>query len=235
MSLRELFVQEPTITCETAGVRGTGGQRFQSAEVEVDDAVILGVGIGGEFNPVLLAAFGAQKFAGGLIGGEDGGSHAEFRAHVGDGCTLGDAQRGDSGTEIFRRPADVAVAAQNLQHLQDDVLGADPRWQLSAQSDAHDLGEFQFEGLACHGQGDVQSASADGEHADSAARRGVGIGAEQRLAGDAVAFQMNLVADAIAGPRVQDAVGRADALQVQVVIGIFRPHLSRVMVNVLDG
>ena len=45
---------------------------------------------------------------------------------------------------------------------------------------------------------------------------------------------MDLMADTVARPRIQHAFRCADALQIQMVIRVFRPHLARVVVDILN-
>ena len=99
----------------------------------------------------------------------------------------------------------------------------------------HDLRHRQVERLAGHRRGHVQPARADREHAEAAAGGGVAVGAQQRLAGDVEPLELDLVADAVAGPGEVDAVLRRDALQVRVVVGVLEAGLERVVVDVADG
>ena len=69
----------------------------------------------------------------------------------------------------------------------------------------------------------------------AAAGGGVAVGAEQRGARLAEALQMDLVADAVARPREDDAVAlAATALKVAVVVVVLKADLERVVVNVGD-
>ncbi|MPN26444.1 hypothetical protein SDC9_173869 [bioreactor metagenome] len=61
------------------------------------------------------------------------------------------------------------------------------------------------------------------------------VGADQRLAGNAETFEVNLVADAVAGSGEANAFRRGDALEVHVVVAVLRPVLHHVVVDVRDG
>lgn len=63
---------------------------------------------------------------------------------------------------------------------------------------ARHLGHSYVVCAAAHRNRDVESA-APNEHADAAAGRGVAVRADERLAGDAEALKMHLMADAVAG------------------------------------
>ena len=208
---------------------------LERGEVDVDDAVVFGVGVGDEFGPDGAASLRLEEGAGAGVGREDGGGHAQLGAHVGDGGALGDGEGGDAGAEILDHAADVALRREDAEDLQDDVLRGDPGLELPGEADADDLRIGEAERLARHGERDVQPARADRHHADAAAGRGVGVGAEQGLAGHAEAFEVDLVADAVAGAAEADAVRGGDGLEIEVVIGVFRAHLEHVVVDVGHG
>ena len=63
----------------------------------------------------------------------------------------------------------------------------------------------------------------------------MGVGAEEGFSWDAEAFEVDLVADAVAGSGESDALGGADALEVEVVVGVLGSELAGVVVDVLDG
>jgi hypothetical protein len=73
---------------------------------------------------------------------------------------------------------------------------------------------------ARHGDGHVEASRAHGQHAHAATGRGVAIGAEQRLAGNGETLQVDLMADAIAGPRIEDAVLGGDVLQIGMIVSV---------------
>ena len=97
---------------------------------------------------------------------------------------------------ILPTPPFTVSSAQNLQ---DDVLCAKPRGEsLPVRLIAHHFRHGDVIRAAAHGHGDVQPARAHRQHADAAARGGVAVGADQRLARNAKTLQMHLMADAVA-------------------------------------
>ena len=63
----------------------------------------------------------------------------------------------------------------------------------------------------------------------------MGVGAEQGLAGHTETFEVDLVADAIAGAAEADAVRGGNGLEIEVVIGVFGSHLKHIVVDVGHG
>ncbi len=86
--------------------------------------------------------------------------------------------------------------------------------------------------LSRHRLRDVQSAGADGDHAQRAAGGRVAVGADQRFARTAEALQMDLVANSVPGARQNDAELLRDAHQVPVIVSVFKADLNRVVVDV---
>ena len=68
-----------------------------------------------------------------------------------------------------------------------------------------------------------------------AAGGGVAVAAEQGPAGPAEALQVDLMADAVAGTGVEDAVLVGDRFQVAVVVGVLEPVLQGLVIHVGDG
>ena len=58
------------------------------------------------------------------------------------------------------------------------------------------------------------------------------VAADQNFTGLAEAFEVNLVADAVAGFRAEDAVLVGDTLQVTVIVGVLEAVLQGVVVDV---
>ena len=97
------------------------------------------------------------------------------------------------------------VQIKDLEHLQDDVLRGDPGAKSALERDAHHERHGDVVRTSAHSDCHIETAGAEGEHADASARRRVGIGADQGLAGLAEAFKMHLMADAVAGARKAQA------------------------------
>ena len=89
-----------------------------------------------------------------------------------------------------------------------------------------------MERAARHRNGDVDAARADSDHPETAARRRMRIAAEQRLARLAEALQVQLMADAVAGLRVDDAVTLGHRSEEVMVIRVLEANLDGVVVNV---
>ena len=88
---------------------------------------------------------------------------------------------------------------------------------------------------ASHGCGDVDTAGADGDHAETAAGWRVAVGTDQGFTWDAEVFQMDLVADAVAWTAVGDAEVFGSTLDEEMVVKIFRAALQHVVVDVGHG
>ena len=209
--------------------------RLYGTEVKVDCAVVMGIQIGFQLHPVLLARLCPEELPSDLIAGKNRGSYAELRAHVGDGRSFRHREAGDARAAVFNDSAHVALGSQALQQLKNDVLRRNPRLKFAVNIDARDLGIGQEKRASCHGDRHVQSSGADGQHADRARRRGVAIAADQGPPRPAQPFEMNLMADSIAWFRVQDSVLRGHRLQIFVIVGILEALLQCKVVDVRYG
>jgi len=96
-------------------------------------------------------------------------------------------------------------------------LAATHGWSFPGEVHLDHFRVRHVEGAARHRHGDVQPPRADRHHPDAAARGGVRVGAQHRLAGGAEPLDVDLMADAVPGAGVEDAVPGGDRLQVQVV------------------
>ena len=213
---------------------GAGGQGLQRPQVDGEHPVVAGVGVGGEGGEIPLAALGGQKLAGDLVGGEDGGGGPQLGAHVGDGGPLGHAEGGDPLAGVLDYRADAALDRQLPQNGEDDVLGGDAGPQGPGEFHLDDPGHGDVVGPAAHGHRHVQPAGADGQHADAAAGGGVAVRADEGLARHAVALQVHLVADAVAGAGEVHPDLFGHGLGVFVVVGVFKARLQGVVVDVGD-
>ena len=66
------------------------------------------------------------------------------------------------------------------------------------------------------------TSSAESQHADSAAGRGMAVRANQGLSRDSKTLQMELVANSVSGARKIDTVFFGDRLYELMVVGIFK-------------
>ena len=182
---------------------------------------------------VVAAALGGEEAPDLVVGREHGGGGPELGAHVGDHVAVHGRERLHPGAVVLDDPVDAALHPVPPEHLEDDVLGADPVGQGTGQANAPDLGHGHVERLAGHGQRHVETPGADGEHAERTAGAGVAVGAEQRLARHAESLHVNRVADAVAGLGVPQAELPGRAAQELVVVGVAAVGLEQVVVDVL--
>ena len=139
----------------------------------------------------------------GLVGREDRGGSAELGAHVGDSRALRDRQGLNAvarSTQSILPTPPLTVIWRRTSRI--TSFAGDPRrTACRCRRDADDIfGHRDVICAAAHRDRNVQSARAEGEHADAAAGRGMAVRADQRLARRAEALQMNLMADAVAWP-----------------------------------
>ncbi len=207
-------------------------ERLHRGKIQFDHLLVGSVSVGSEGRPVAFALLRFQESACDLIAREDRGRHAKFRAHVRDGRAFRDRKRFNAVAAVFDHGADISLGREHPEDGEDDVLGRDPGLKLSREVHFNDLGAGEVERPASHGNGHVQAAGADRDHADAAAGRRVRVRAQERFARPAEPFEMDLVADAVAGPRVKDAVLCGHGLEVAVVVGVLKPVLERVVVHV---
>ena len=121
------------------------------------------------------------------------------------------------------------------KHFQDNVLGRYEGTQLSGKANAENLRHGKVEGLSGHGHGDVEAAGTDGQHSHGAGCRRVRVAPQKSLARFSEALDMQLVADAVAGRREEDAVPGRHILEIAVVVGVAEVPLDHVVVDVADG
>ena len=106
--------------------------------------------------------------------------------------------------------------------------------ELAAELDVHNLRTCNIVCAAAHCDCDIQTACADREHTEAAAGRGVRVRADERLARDAEALQMNLVADAVARAGEIQAVLLCAAADETVIVCILEAVLKRIVVDISD-
>ena len=219
---------------DRVGRVGTGGEGSELAEVDHDVLVIDSVVVGLELGIGVLAALRLQEGEGVLVGREDRGGSAQLGAHVGDGRALRDGERFHTFAGILDDLADAALDGQDAQHFEDDVLRADVLLQLAGQLDFDHLRHGDVVLAAAHRDRYVEAAGADRQHADAAAGGGVGVGADERLAGNREALEMHLMTDAVARTGEVDAVLLAHRLNEAMVVGVLKARLQGVVVDIGD-
>ena len=211
------------------------GQRLQRGKVDLNDLVVHGVRVGGQRHIILFAPLRLQKGMGDFVAWKNGGCRAQLRAHIGDGGALGYRQVFHALAAVFHDLAHTALYAHHTQHLKDDVLGAHHGAQRAGKLYQRRFWIGDIIRAAAHGHGHVQTARTHGKAADAARRRRVAVGADERFAGFGEAFQMHLMADAVARAGVAHADLFGDGADETVVVGVHKAALQRVVVDISDG
>src|SRR5207245_8958469 len=98
-----------------------------------------------------------------------------------------------------------------------------------------DSGRCHGEGMSGHGDGHVEAAGADRDHAQGSCGGGVAVGAEQRLARPSETLEVEVVTDPVAWARVPDPMPGREALQEPVVVRVLEIDLQDVVVDVHHG
>ena len=117
-----------------------------------------------------------------LVGGKDRRRRAELGAHVGDDVPVHRGQAVETGAVILDDPADASVHAVAAQHLEDDVLGADPVGQPPVSRTPEIRGIVTWNGSPAMASATSRPPAPMASIAERPGRRRVTVGAEQRLA-----------------------------------------------------
>ena len=208
---------------------------FEFRQIDLDRPVVLRAVVRGKGSVVALASFRLEETSRDLVRREDRSRCAELGAHICDGRPLGNGKSTDALSGILDYITDAAFDAHNPENFEDNVLGRYPVPEFSAEFYVYDLRVGDIVRAAAHSYRHVETARADGKHADAAAGGRVAVGADQRLARHAEAFKMDLVADAVSGSAEVDPVLLRDGSDESVVVSIFKAGLERVVVYVRDG
>ena len=212
-----------------------GDHGLEGTQVDVDDLIVFRVRVAGQGNVVLFPALRCQELSRDLVGGENGGGRAQLGTHVGDGAPLRDGQGGNALAAPLYDRAHAALDGQNPQQLQGHVLGGDVGSELARQVHLVHFRHGDVVRAAAHGHRHVQPPRAEGQHTDAAAGGGVAVGADEGLTGLAEAFQMHLMADAVARAGEIHAVLCGDGLQIAVIVAVLKAALEGVVVDVGDA
>ena len=212
----------------------TGSHGLNLREVELHYLIIRCINIREQFSPVLFTPLRFQESTRGRVTGEDRGGHAKFSTHIGDRSAGRHTQCRHPGTAIFDHAIHIALCPIDGQHLERNILCRNTRHQFPGQLDKPHLGRDQIERTAPHGHSHINPAGANRYHADAAASRCMRVTPEKRRPWLAKTFQMKLMAYSVARSRKDDTVALCHALQVSMVIGIFKADLNRVMVHITD-
>ena len=212
-----------------------GGHGLHLRKVDLEDVVVARPGVCDDLPEVCGAPLSREEPARHGIGREHARGNAKLRAHVRDSGPAWDVQRRDARPCVFEYPAHVPLGAEFLQDCQYHVLRACAAAETALQDDRAHFRRWDVERAAGHGDGDVDSARADGDLADAAAGRRVGVGAKERRPGTAKSLQMKLVADSVAGLGIDDAELLGHGREEVVVVGVLKADLDRVVIDVRNG
>ena len=217
-------------------VRGPGkrDERLDCREVDLERVVVAGIGVGGEGPPGRVAPEAREVAPGDLVRGEDRRGQAELGAHVRDRRALGHRQGRHARTRVLEDLAEAPADGESPEQLEDDVLGGDPGPEPARQHHLDDAGQREVVGAPAHGAGDVEAARADRQHPESAAERRVAVRAEKGESGRPEGLEMDLMADAVAGLRVEAAEAPRGGLEVPVILRVAGVELIDLVVRVRD-
>ena len=143
VGLVDLFSRDLPDRNDIGGTRRRRDQWFERRQVDLLVAVVGRAFVGGKRRPVALATFSTEEGEGRLVGREDARRGAELSAHVGDDVTVHRREAGEARTVIFDDPTKAAFNAVTTQHLEDDVLRADPVRERPGQPNAPNLRHAQ--------------------------------------------------------------------------------------------
>src|SRR5215218_2322285 len=220
---------------DVTGRVGLGDEGFQLIQFYVLVLVVLRPLVGGELDEVVQALLGSEPFFRTLIGREDAGGGAQLGDHVADSGAARHVYVRHAGPVELEDAPESAPHPAPPQELEDHILRRHPVREIPGQLDADHFGRRGLEGLAGHDQRHVQPTGPDGDGAESPGGGGVGVGPDQGRAGPREALDVQIMADAVPGPRVIHAVPGGERLQKAVVVGVLEVGLDYVVVHVLDG
>ena len=101
--------------------------------------------------------------------------------HVGDGCSIGDAQAGETRAVEFDKLSDHAFLAQHLCDRQHQIGGGCALAQAPVQAKTDNFRNEHRGRLAEHGGFGFDAANAPAEHTERVHHRGVRVGAHHRI------------------------------------------------------
>ncbi len=194
--------------CEVGGVRADD-MGFEGVEIDLDDEVVVllrigrDLGVGGQEIAVGLGQRRDPRALGGVeIGlhafviGEDRGRRPELGAHVGDGGLAGAGDRLGSFAEVLDDAVGAALDGEDVEELENDVLGRRPAVERTREFDADHLGLENLPVETGHDIYRIGAADPARHHPETAGVGGVGVGAEHHPAGEGVVLEHDLVDDA---------------------------------------
>lgn len=214
---------------------GAGGQGDQLGHVDLDQAVVDGVGVRLHGLELLSALLRVQERLRHLVADKHAGGSARLNAHVGNGHTLGHGKVLHAVAVVLQNTAQTALDRDPAQQFQRHVLRAHAGAQLTGQAHADNLGHAEAETLAQRGLGHRQAASADRQRADRTGGRRMAVAADDDLAGGGKALAVDGVADTVAGLGEIKTETLGAGFQKIVVIRVLRGGAQHVVVAVEHG
>ena len=219
-------------TVEVGGVR-TDEVRHERVEVDLDDAVVVALGVGVDLGVVAqrghvrLGERGDAVTTGGpqvrghlVVELEQRARGTDLGAHVADRGLAGGGDARCTGTEVLDDRARAALHREDAGDLEDDVLRRGPAGERSHEAHADVLRHLGVERPARHDVDGVRATDADRDHAETARVRRVGVGAHHHPAGERVVLEHDLVDDARARLPEPDAVLGTHGAEEVVDLGV---------------
>ncbi len=179
---------------------------------------------------MLCVQIGLRHF----VTGENRGCCAEFRAHVGDSRALGYRKAFYPGSRVLQDFADAAFDRESPADFENDVFGRHPGLKFTFQANFQDLGHLQVVGSAAHSDRNIEAAGADGEHAETAAGRGVAVRTQQGVAGHSESLDMHLMTDTVTRFGEKNPVLRCHGLEILVVVSVLEARLQHIVIHIGD-
>ena len=205
--------------------------RFERVEVDFDDQVEIGLGVGlnlgvrgqevfvglgegGDPCPLGGVEIGLRTF----VVGEDGGRRPELGAHVGDGALAGGRDRRRAGTEVLDDAIGAALDGENAEQLENHVFWRCPALEAAGELDPDDLRLQDLPVKPGHDIDGVGATNADCDHPEATGVGGVRVGADHHAARESVVLEHHLVDDA--GARFPEPEPIAGRRRLQEVVDL---------------
>jgi len=198
---------------------GAGDRGHDRGGVHVHDALVGGVGVGGERPPGVRAPLLDQELARGRVAGDEPGLGARLDGHVAEREPAGHGQRVDARPTELERLVGGPVGAQRADEREHEVLGLHAVVELAGDLDAERLGHAQPRPAADHAHGHIGAAHAGGEGAQGAGHAGVRVGADHEVSGLGEALGDALVAHPHLDVAERGAEGRAEGPDRLLCVG----------------
>lgn len=204
------------------GSEGTVDVGLELIEVDLNELVVLGIGIGAERLSVLarevtnvLTLGGLQVVVHAVVEGEDGGSSTNLGTHVTDGTHTSAGQGVNTGTVVLDDGTGTTLDGEETSDLKDDILGGGPAGHLTSETDTNDLGGLQLPGETSHNVDGISTTDTDSGATETTSVGGVGVGTDDQSTGESVVLKNDLVNDTGAGaPETNVVLGGSGGKEV---------------------